>query len=71
MPTALVTGGARGIGRAVVERLARDGWNVAFTYVTLDRLPDGFALRGDVRDAARNAAIVDEVSRNSARSTRW
>jgi 3-oxoacyl-[acyl-carrier protein] reductase len=61
LKTALITGGARGIGRAVVERLARDGWNVAFTYITSTDLPDGLALQGDVRDATRNAAIVDEV----------
>src|SRR3982074_683429 len=61
MPTALITGGARGIGRAVVERLARDGWNVAFTYVTSTDLPNGLALQGDVRHAARNMAIVEEV----------
>ncbi|HEV7572563.1 MAG TPA: 3-oxoacyl-ACP reductase FabG [Thermoanaerobaculia bacterium] len=61
MPTALITGGARGIGHAVVERLARDGWNVAFTYVASTDLPDGLALQGDVRDGTRNAAIVEEV----------
>ena len=29
---ALVTGGARGIGKAVVERLAKDGYNIAINY---------------------------------------
>jgi 3-oxoacyl-[acyl-carrier protein] reductase len=61
LPVVLITGGARGIGRAVVERLTRDGWTVAFTYVTSTDLPEGLALHGDVRDAARTTAIVEEV----------
>lgn len=32
--TALVTGGARGIGRSIAERLADSGWNVVATYNT-------------------------------------
>lgn len=35
-PVALVTGGAKRIGRAIVERLARDGYDVAFTYLSSD-----------------------------------
>lgn len=33
-PLALVTGGTRGIGRAVTEKLARNGFDVHFTYLS-------------------------------------
>jgi 3-oxoacyl-[acyl-carrier protein] reductase len=32
---ALVTGGSRGIGAAIVRRFAREGANIALTYVSM------------------------------------
>ncbi len=51
MSRALVIGGRRGIGAAVVWLLARDGWDVTYTYRTA---PDGLDAH---RDAAPGAVI--------------
>ncbi|RZT08422.1 3-oxoacyl-[acyl-carrier protein] reductase [Duganella sp. CF402] len=73
MKVALVTGGARGIGAAVVKRLAQDGAAVAFTYVSSpDKANDlaatinasggkALAIRADSADAAAVQAAVAQT----------
>ena len=56
--TAVVTGGASGIGRAIAERLTADGHRVA----TLDLNPSGAsAYKADVTDRAQIDAALAEV----------
>jgi 3-oxoacyl-[acyl-carrier protein] reductase len=71
--TALVTGGTRGIGRAIVEALAGAGANVAFTYRSSAETADAlrqelegrgtgaFGLQGDAADPAHAEAAVQAV----------
>jgi 3-oxoacyl-[acyl-carrier protein] reductase len=69
---ALVTGGAQGIGRAIVERLVANGAAVAIMDIERDaaqRTADELAgdcrrivaLAGDVADGARLAAVEQEI----------
>ncbi len=54
-PVALVTGAARGIGRAIAFRLARDGWNT----LLLDRDEEGVADTARALGQGCHALAVD------------
>ncbi|MGI8805639.1 MAG: SDR family NAD(P)-dependent oxidoreductase, partial [Thermoleophilaceae bacterium] len=58
---ALVTGGATGIGRATVERLARDGAHVAVNYIG-DRGPADALVEEVEERGGRAMAIEADVS---------
>jgi 3-oxoacyl-[acyl-carrier protein] reductase len=76
---ALVTGGSRGIGRAIVEALAASGMRVALSYrerkeeadEVLAHLAGGgrsaMAVRADVGNASECARLVEEVTRACGR----
>jgi len=59
MKTAVVTGGASGIGRAVAERLRSDGFRVAV--IDLTPTDDGFGHVADVTDRAQVDAAVSAI----------
>ena len=68
-PTAIVTGGASGIGRAVCELLAKDGYRVAVAdrdKAGADAVAhhiDGYAFEVDVADEASVVAMFDGALR--------
>jgi len=58
---ALVSGGTRGIGRAVVERLARDGYDVSFCYRSDEEAAS--AVQKSVAElGVRSLAVMADVS---------
>ncbi|MES2042754.1 MAG: SDR family oxidoreductase [Pseudomonadota bacterium] len=64
---AIVTGGTRGLGKAIAERLLRDGWDVAVCGRNVPETPIAAggnvaqALTADVRDPASGSAMVAEA----------
>ncbi|WP_425903487.1 SDR family NAD(P)-dependent oxidoreductase [Agrobacterium radiobacter] len=78
--TALVTGGSRGIGRAIAERLAADGTTVALTYNSSKAVAEieksggrAFALKAELLDAGSIAPLFEALdaeleSRNGSKT---
>jgi 3-oxoacyl-[acyl-carrier protein] reductase len=69
MSVALVTGGSRGIGRAIVEEFAAAGYQVAFTYAGNQAAAEALAgvaksYQADSRNFARAEEVVTDVQQS-------
>ena len=64
---ALVTGGAKRVGRAIVERLAGAGFDVAFTYLTSET--DAADLRASLESEGRTALAIKADLTHAQRAT--
>ena len=63
MKTVLITGGSRGIGRAMVELFSREGYSVAFTYKSSKEQAEELALSTGALAIAADSSIDEQIKR--------
>ena len=70
---AFITGGAKGIGSAIVKRLIKDGYKVAFTYNNSEEKANSLAnefgekckaYKLDITDSDAVKAVVDDIEKD-------
>lgn len=67
MPNALITGGSKGLGRALAAALHRDGWGVTVTARSVDELEKAVAgtaidfIAGDIREEEHRERLAEAV----------
>ena len=59
-----VTGGNRGIGLAIAQRFAQDGYKVAISYREQKPNDDFYMVKADVTDSKSIDAAIDEIEKN-------
>ena len=71
--TAIVTGGSKGIGKGIVEKLAESGCNVAFTYLSskesateIEKLSDKYSVKikkyqSDASDFEQSTELIENI----------
>lgn len=73
-PTAVITGGAQGIGKSIAERLGKDGFNIVISDMNIDlanQTVEGFknqglesiAVEGNVPDKKTNLSLFHKLSK--------
>ena len=59
-----VTGGNRGIGLAIAQRFAKDGFKVAISYREQKPSDDFYMVKADVTDSKSIDSAIDEIEKN-------